>query len=62
MIHVAIITASYGFLGSRCSSWFTNLNTDLLKNKKEQRQEFKPQIEQITAINEMSLAPLVSIF
>ncbi len=54
MIHVAIITASYGFLGLGALLGFLNLVTMLLKSKKNAKR-LNLTIRELTHINEMTM-------
>jgi len=54
MIHVAIITSSYGFLGLSAILGFVVLFLYLIRNEKN-ADKFKDTIEELTAINEMSM-------
>jgi len=54
MIHVAVITSSYGFLGLSAILGFLVLLLFILRNKIN-ADKFKDTIEELTAINEMSM-------
>ena len=54
MIHVAVITSSYGFLGLSAILGFIVLLLYIIRNKKS-NEHFKDTIEELTAINEMSM-------
>lgn len=54
MIHVAIITASYGFLALGALLGFLNLVLMILQNKSNQKRIFSS-LKELTYINEMSL-------
>lgn len=54
MIHVAIITGSYGFLGLSFVLGFLNLVFYLFQNKSNQL-KISNQVSQITAVNEMTM-------
>ena len=54
MIHVAVITSSYGFLGLSAILGFLVLLLFILRNKLN-AERFKDTIEELTSINEMSM-------